>query len=746
MSQQNFDLNTLNGANGFNVSGINPNDLLGFSAGTAGDINGDGISDLVIGAGGANSNAGASYVIFGIQGKFPPSFDLKNLNGTNGFSILGLGNSTLGRSVGTAGDINDDGIDDLVLGAPLENSDAGASYVIYGSRNQFPSFFNVKSLNGTNGFIVHGIRTGDQFGYSTGTAGDINGDGIADLILGAPHAISIGFSFAGASYVIFGNRNGFATPFNLTDLNGTNGFTVPGVTLGTYLGYSVGTAGDINGDGISDLILGASAPSSSGVSHVIFGDQGGFSASFDLTKLNGTNGFTIANLSPVDNDELGKSVSAAGDINGDGISDLVLGAPGKNSSKGATYVIYGSRNGFAASFNLANLNGSNGFSILAEAYGKFGSSVHAAGDMNGDGISDIVISYPNKNSIIGACYVIYGSRDGFPASFNLTSLNGTNGFAIPGLTTQFVLGDSVGMAGDINNDTFSDIVLGTLSPNKYAGACYIIFGAPPSPPSPSTTSKSSGSRLSVPWFSPVHLVTSATSLTRYFLRSTVVPKLTAMLPQENSLNHLDFQPGTQESEAHTKSEKTTAVRSPSSPDFNSQLMLGAVGFHLLKQGIDYLRTWWSGKSDDKTPVIQEPLYAREQVESELFKLGIELMQIKNKFVRQSKSVQQDFSWVKSGIEDYREELKELASKPKVTVTEIRELEADIKDFRREFYDDLKQMKNDAFCASGTSANYTEVFARSKSTSEVTDFAKLAAGNSAAQPLLTPPTTTQPRLG
>ena len=123
-------MTNLNGTNGFAIPGIAPNGYLGTVVSTAGDINGDGIADLVLGAYGVNSDDGASYIIFGSRGEFTSPFNLTNLNGTNGFTVPGVvSNAQLGGAVGTAGDINGDGISDLVLGAATENSNVGTSYV-----------------------------------------------------------------------------------------------------------------------------------------------------------------------------------------------------------------------------------------------------------------------------------------------------------------------------------------------------------------------------------------------------------------------------------------------------------------------------------------------------------------------------------------------------------------------------------------------------------------------------------------
>ncbi len=252
-----FDLNTLDGSNGFMVPGIASNGYLGYSVNTAGDINGDNITDLVLGAASVNSN-GTAYVIFGSRGGFLSSFNLNNLNGNNGFMVPGIASRDgLGNSVSTAGDINGDNIADLVLGARYANSDYGTAYVIFGSRGGFVSPFNLTNLNGSNGFMVPGIASFGFLGNSVSMAGDINGDNITDLVLGA-----FGANSGGTAYVIFGGREGFVSPFNLNNLNGNNGFTVPGITSGGQLGVSVSTAGDINGDNITDLVLGAPSANS----------------------------------------------------------------------------------------------------------------------------------------------------------------------------------------------------------------------------------------------------------------------------------------------------------------------------------------------------------------------------------------------------------------------------------------------------------------------------------------------------
>ena len=484
-----LDLSSLNGSNGYRLEGIDNEDRSGTSVSGAGDVNGDGIDDLIIGAKYARSGAGESYVVFGDRygvNYFSPSLDLNR----SGFEVRGTGGS--GDSVSGAGDFNGDGIDDLIIGAPVAYSRAGVSYVVFGRNNGFSSSFNMTALNGSNGFRIVGVNSYDNSGDSVSGAGDVNGDGIDDLIIGAPAADPNGNIGAGESYVVFGSRDGFSSFFRLDDLNGNNGFQINGIDGGALFsadnsGHSVSGAGDVNGDGIDDLIIGTRAGDANGneyagESYVVFGSSSGFPHPLNLSSLDGTNGFVINGVDP--RDYSGVSVSGAGDVNGDGIDDLIIGAsaadPNGNSLSGESHVVFGSTNGFPQSLNLSSLNGTNGFVINGvNAFDSSGESVSAAGDVNGDGIDDLIIGALGGNLGTGASYVVFGSIGSFSPSLELGDLDGTNGFVINGIDVGDRSGTSVSGAGDVNGDGIDDLIIGAPTGNFGAGESYVVFGRAP---------------------------------------------------------------------------------------------------------------------------------------------------------------------------------------------------------------------------------------------------------------------------
>ena len=468
-----FNLSTLNGTNGFILNGIDADDDSGISVSSAGDVNGDGYDDLIIGASGVGSvqgeydttlGPGETYVVYGGATGVDLVLDRSTLDGTRGFTLTGIDTGDeSGTSVSSAGDVNGDGYDDLIIGARGAGSEAGATYVVYGGASApgTDGVLDLGALDGTNGFTLTGIDAGDQSGRSVSSAGDVNGDGYDDLIIGANGADPGGDGNAGETYVIYGGASAPGTDgvLDLSMLDGSNGFTLTGIDVDDYSGRSVSSAGDVNGDGYDDLIIGATyadpnGDGSAGEAYVVYGGASapGTGGVLDLGALDGTNGFILSGIDA--GDESGRSVSSAGDVNGDGYDDLIIGAyradPNGDNS-GETYIVYGgaSAPGTDGVLDLSMLNGTNGFILNGIDAGDYsGWSVSPAGDVNGDGYDDLIIGVPfadpNGISNAGESYVIYGGATGTESLVPVTA-SGTAAAAADNFT------------GNAGADSFTDI-------------------------------------------------------------------------------------------------------------------------------------------------------------------------------------------------------------------------------------------------------------------------------------------------
>jgi hypothetical protein len=377
----------------------------------------------------------------------------------------------------------------------------------------FPPVFPLANLippgggDGSEGFVLRGIGESDLSGNSVSGAGDVNGDGVDDVLIGAPAAMPGGLHWAGESYLVFGSTQGFAPAFPLATLypagggDGSRGVVFPGFEEDAFVGDSVSAAGDVNGDGIGDLVIGAS--DAQGGAYVVFGSTQAFPAVLPLAALypagggDGTRGFVLYGR-PFD--LAGRSVSAAGDVNGDGIDDLILAGGGHGF--GGAFVVFGRNTAqignFPAVFPLPDLlldhggDGSEGFALIGLPSDGAGSTVSAAGDVNGDGVDDVIIRAGGLGNA-GGSYVVFGTTEGFPAEFVLASLlpsgggDGSRGFVLEGIDEGDVTGGAARGAGDVNGDGIDDLIIGALSADpggkSGAGEAYVVFGSTqPFPP------------------------------------------------------------------------------------------------------------------------------------------------------------------------------------------------------------------------------------------------------------------------
>jgi len=382
------------------MTGVAIGTHLGFSVSTAGDVNNDGYSDVIVGAPGYSSlccyEPGRAYIFFG-----GPS-----MNNVADVTMIGDTINTdydqFGVSVSSAGDVNNDGYSDVIVGARGYDG-LGRAYV----------FFGGTSMNNIADVIMTGEINNGYFGQSVSGGGDVNDDGYSDVIVGA-----WGF---GRAYVFFGGA-GMNNVADVTMTGESNSF-----------GVSVSSAGDVNGDGYSDVIVGNDGYATlTGRAYIYFGGA----------AMNNTADVTMTGEAQINH--FGVSVSSAGDVNGDGFSDVIVGANWYSSYIGKAYIFFGG----------ASMNNVADVTMTVDSTALFGTSVSSAGDVNGDGYSDVIVGGRDWYTYLGRTFIFFGG-----ASMNNTADVTMTGESVTGgLPTEFR--SSVSSAGDVNGDGFSDLIVG----------------------------------------------------------------------------------------------------------------------------------------------------------------------------------------------------------------------------------------------------------------------------------------------
>ena len=445
------------------------NAQLGFSVASAGDVNGDGYADVIVGApyyDSAHTDEGAAFIFLG--GAAGVS------SGTPASAATTLRSdqdvATFGFSVASAGDVNGDGYDDVIVAAPVyDNGDPneGAAFVFLGSASGVASATPASAatmFESNQGFA-------GQVGMSVASAGDANGDGYADVIIGVSR-FSHGEVDEGCAFVLYGSASGIAS--------GNPGS--PGVTLlesdqaSSEFGNGVASAGDVNGDGYADVIVGArlydDPETDEGAAFVFLGGPSGVA--------NGSPATAYARLE-IDQSQafLGfNSVASAGDVNGDGYADVIVGVPGYDggdSNEGAALVYLGGAQGIVS----GNPASAGARLTSDQSFSGLGARVASAGDVNGDGFADVIVGAPGYDlgaASGGAAFIFLGHASGIA---DAVPTSAATRLGSSQADSQF--GYSVASAGDVNGDGYDDVMVGAWlyddgEPDE--GAVFVFLGGP----------------------------------------------------------------------------------------------------------------------------------------------------------------------------------------------------------------------------------------------------------------------------
>ena len=439
----------------------------------AGDVNGDGYDDVIVGIpgfDGGQTDEGAAFIYLGSASGIP-SGDATTAatrlesNQPGGSDIDGA-YPVFGGPVAGAGDVNGDGFDDVIVGAPryqTGQSKEGAAFIFLGSASGIP--------NGdptTAAARLAANQEDARFGYSVASAGDVNRDGFADLLIGAPH-YSFGSGYEGAAFVFLGSASGIpsGSPSAAAASLESSRYCRPPASTACLMGFSASSAGDVDGDGYGDVIVGTTIERA----YVFKGSESGLAEA------------AVEHATPdallegdQDSAHIGASVAGSGDVNGDGYDDVIVGAPYYDAgqvNEGAAFVFLGGPSGIpsGAAASAATQIESD------QAFANLGESVAGAGDVNGDGYADVIVGDPNYGS--GAAFVFLGSASGVPdgnpanAASRLTAVP----FEVCPDPASTGFGVSVAGAGDVNHDGFGDVIVGAPS-YPQPSPCTPVAGPP----------------------------------------------------------------------------------------------------------------------------------------------------------------------------------------------------------------------------------------------------------------------------
>jgi hypothetical protein len=418
-------------------------------------VNGDGIDDVVVYS---TYFQIPKYVVFGTSDNQLDDISVSSLTPNIGFEIQHSDSSAV-LTCSALGDINGDGYDDFMIGDIKYNGNRGAVYVIYG-RSSFPSILYISTLPSIERLVISGSKINDYFGKYLSWKPGIK-SGCCDIL-----------TCSSSRCYVIPCIQPVETGINVDDMifNSMNGYTVQ-VTLISSMKYTmiISSIGDVNGDGLSDFAMSSSSYfSGRGVVYVIFGTHYNSNVNIDLDAMDTSMGITITHSRS--GAGVGSAVSGAGDVNGDGVDDILIGSIAVEA-----FVIYGDVN--MTNIDLKTTPLSQGYSI-SSSLSRSSVDFRVVGniDMNHDGISDIAIGCP-YDEMVERVYVIFGINNRYRSNVVLEYMTSAQGLVIETSDLGDKSGYYISSSGDFNNDTFRDLLISATFALNKVGAAYIITNA-----------------------------------------------------------------------------------------------------------------------------------------------------------------------------------------------------------------------------------------------------------------------------
>ena len=445
--------------------GASGDDRAGGWVASAADIDGDGLDDVLVGAhrsSTAHSDAGSVYLILGASMVAGGSIQLDDAHA----ELVGEAwNDQLGTQVVGVGDADGAGVPDVLVGAPFndEASDsAGQAYLFRGEDLLAGGVFDASIAWAS--FPGQGLW--NQAGVSVGAAGDVDGDGLADLLIGA-NLNSGGGTRSGKAYLVLGSQVSSGGNFNL---GGAHASFV-GENPYDFAGGNVTGVGDVDGDGLDDVLIAATGNDQggddAGKAYLFFGDSLLGGGTFDLSQAD------LQLVGEAEDDHAGFRIGAAGDVDGDGLADLIVGANGNDetiNSAGQSYVVFGATAMLGGSLSL----GAADVRLLGEGPSDYAATVAGAGDVDGDGLDDVLVGAHGHSADAGMTYLVLGSTIAGGGDFALADADA----AFLGEASADFSGSAVGPAGDVDGDGRADFLVGAYGNDETlsgAGKAYVLI-------------------------------------------------------------------------------------------------------------------------------------------------------------------------------------------------------------------------------------------------------------------------------